>query len=257
MMTHPDRSYRSVGRMALGLFSLALAFSACDAPKSAPGGANAGASGPPKIEVVGGDKVEWGEVGPGVLKHALKITNVGGDTLRIADVKASCGCTTAPLDKKILLPGDTATVDVSMDVANRSGEQHKTITITSNDSTKSAIVVGLHAMVMRDVVATPEFFQPITSGKKGREDTTSVELRNTSDAAVTVQPPVIPNAAEMLVRFDMTEPITLQPAEARRVVAHVKPIKDGTATAEVVFKMVGKKQSEIKLNLTASVNPEG
>ena len=253
MMIHPDRSFRSIGRMALGLFSLALALASCEAPKPGTEGPSAAASGPPKIEIVGGDKVEWGEVGPGMLKHAIKITNVGGDTLKIADVKPSCGCTTAPLDKKTLLPGDTATVDVTMDVANRTGDQHKTITITSNDSTQSAITVGLHATVVRDVVATPEFFQPLTSAQKGREDTTSVELRNTSDVAVVVQPPTIPTASDMLVRFDITDPITLQPGEARRLVAHVKPIKEGTSVAEVVVAMSGKKQSELKLNLTATV----
>ncbi len=253
MMIHPERRYGKIGRMALGLFSLSIILSACEAPK--PG--TPVRSGPAKLEVVGGDSIQWGEVGPGVLKHELRITNAGGDTLTITDVKASCGCTTAPLDKKVLLPGDTATASVSMDVANRSGEQHKTITITSNDSSRSSVVVALHAMVVRDVTATPEYFPPISNAKKGHEDSTAIELRNTSDAPITVQPPTLPNAAEMLVRFNMSQPLTLQPGEARRVVAYVKPIKDGTSSAEIIFQTDGKKQQEIKMNLTSTVAPQG
>jgi len=248
MMTQHGRKSGMVALLTAG-FCCATFLASCQEPK--PG--MAAADGPPKIEVVGGETVSWGEVGPGVLKHALQITNVGGDTLRISDVKASCGCTTAPLDKKVLLPGDTATVNISMDVSNRTGEQHKSITITSNDSTRSSISVGLTATVVRDVVATPEYFPPINDATKGHEDSTSVELRNAGEQPITIQPPVLTKAAEMIIRFDMDAPVTLQPGEARRVVAFVKPIKDGTSTAEVVFSTDGKREKEVKLNLTATV----
>ena len=139
MMTQQGSRSGMVGLLVAGLCCFPLLFAACEAPR--PG--MAAPDGPPKIQIIGGETINWGQVGPGVLKQAMKITNVGGDTLLINDVKASCGCTTAPLDKKVLMPGDTATVNVSMDVNNRSGEQHKSITITSNDSTRSTITVQL------------------------------------------------------------------------------------------------------------------
>lgn len=255
MMTQYSRRFGMARIFTAALGCATFVLVSCQEPKAGESGANASGSKRGIIEIVGGDTINWGKTGPGVLKHALKITNVGGDTLKLVDVTASCGCTTAPLNKKVLLPGDTATVDVSMDVANRVGEQHKSLTVTSSDSARKTISISLLAEILRDVVATPEFFPPVREAQKGREDSTSIELRNSGDQAITIQPPTLPSAADMLIRFDMASPITLQPGEARRVVAFVKPIKDGTSSAEVIFPVDGKLQKEIKVNLTSTVAP--
>lgn len=257
MMIQNNRRFGMARVLTAALCCAAFALASCEDPKAGGAGntTNTPRSNRGMIEIVGGDTINWGKIGPGMLKHALKITNVGGDTLKILDVTASCGCTTAPLNKKVLLPGDTATVDVSMDVANRVGPQHKSLTITSDDSARKTISVTLLAEILRDVVATPDFFPPVREAQKGREDSTSIELRNSGDQPVTISPPTLPKAAEMLVRFDMAAPITLQPGEVRRVVAFVKPIKDGTSSTEVVFPVDGKLQKELKVNLTSTVAP--
>lgn len=258
MMTQYSRRFGMARVLTAALCCATSVLVSCQDPKAGDAaGGNTPRSNRGMIEIVGGDTINWGKTGPGMLKHALKITNVGGDTLKLIDVTASCGCTTAPLDKKVLLPGDTATVDVSMDVANRIGEQHKSLTITSDDSVRKSISITLLADIMRDVVATPDYFPPVREAQKGREDSTSIELRNSGDQPITIKPPTLPNAAEMLVRFDMSAPFTLQPGEARRVVAFVKPIKDGTSSAEVVFPVDGKLQKELKVNLTSTVAPQG
>ncbi|MBC8146322.1 MAG: DUF1573 domain-containing protein, partial [bacterium] len=115
----------------------AFALSGCD-PKSDSHGAVV-PGGKPKIEIVGGETVDRGDVPPGVLKQLVKITNTGTDTLKITEVKPSCGCTTAPLDKNVLLPGDTASVMVSVDVAHSSGPVSKNMTSNSNDSAKPSV----------------------------------------------------------------------------------------------------------------------
>ena len=115
-------------------------------------------NGPPKLQVVGGDTVNWGEVGGGKLQHSLKIVNVGGDTLKIAEVKPSCGCTTAPLDKQELLTGDTATINLTMDVAGKHGPTSKTLRVTTNDSTSPVTTVFLKANVVQHIVAEPGYF---------------------------------------------------------------------------------------------------
>src|SRR5438552_3085670 len=99
---------------------LSLSESACDRPRVEAGKIVTGNK--PKLVVVGGDTVDWGKRGPGVLKHTIKLTNAGGDTLKIAGVHPSCGCTTAPLDRNVLLTGDTATIDVKVDVPAASGD---------------------------------------------------------------------------------------------------------------------------------------
>jgi hypothetical protein len=253
-MNVPNFASRWQAGLLLASLLLTSTLTSCEPPKGGPGG-GAGEKGPPKIKIVGGDSVNWGKVAPGLLKHDVKIINVGGDTLKIIGVHPSCGCTTAPIDKKNIVPGDTAIVSVTMDVTSKSGEQHKSLSIASNDSTRQSVGVVLLANVVREVTVTPDFFPVVDNGKVGVEDTSVVEIKNTGDAPVTIEAPTLPNAPEMVIRFDMTAPRTLAPGEAMRVKAHVKPIKDGTATAEVHFKTSNKNMPDVKVSLTANVHP--
>jgi hypothetical protein len=236
--------------MITRLIPLALAATlivGCDASKSGP--QSASAPGRARIEIVGGDSVNWGNVSPGVLKHTVKITNTGNDTLKIAEVKPSCGCTTAPLDKNIILPGDTASIAVSVDVAHASGAVNKHMTITSNDSTRPQIVMQLHANLVRDVTAIPEFF-PVVQAKAGDETATSIALKNTGTQPVSVGPPRLEDAAEALVRFDMGSSKTLQPGDTASLVAHVRPLKPGVASVEVVVPTSSKTTPDMDLRIT-------
>src|SRR6056300_1776529 len=86
----------------------------------------------PKIEVIGGNKHDWGKVSPkdSPLKTKVKIKNTGNEQLVITNVKPSCGCTTAPLDKDKLKPGEVATVNVTFNVGSKAGVNSKTIRIS-------------------------------------------------------------------------------------------------------------------------------
>lgn len=88
----------------------------------------------PKIEIIGGDTYDWGKVklSEGPLKASVKIKNSGNQELIIQNVKPSCGCTTAPLDKDRLKPGETATLDITLKVSH-GGKTTKSIRIASND----------------------------------------------------------------------------------------------------------------------------
>lgn len=225
----------------------------CDGSKSVPktsGGVEPG--GKPKIEVVGGDVVDWGSVPPGVLKRVMKITNTGNGVLSITEVKPSCGCTTAPLDKKVLQPGDTASMEVSVDVANSSGSVHKTMTIFSNDSTNPAIAVALKANLVRDITVIPDFFPIKPDAAAGKEFATSVALKNTSTAPISVGPPQLREASELIVSFDMTSPTVLQPGDSTTLVAHVRALKTGVASAEVVVPTDSKAMPSMNVRLTVS-----
>lgn len=237
--------------MSVALCAVFFAFvvAACDSGK--PGSPTQ--HGPAKISVVGGDSVGWGRVPPGMLTHEVKIVNAGSDTLKINDVHPSCGCTTAPIDKKNLGPGDTATVKVTMDVSNRTGEQHKSLTITSNDSSRKVLIIPLTADVVREMELVPEFFPVLDSAKLGTEQNTALLIKNTGSEAVTVQPPMFKNAPEMVVRFDMTQARQIAPGDSLRVTATVRPIKEGTASAEAVFNTSSKNSPALKAMITANV----
>ncbi|MCE7934534.1 MAG: DUF1573 domain-containing protein [Chlorobi bacterium CHB2] len=212
------------------------------------------AAGPPKIEIVGGELVDWGKTAPGTLKRTVQIVNNGGDTLKISKVQPSCGCTTAPLSKENLRPGDTATLDISLNTPTHAGETSKTITIMSNDSLRPSVMLRLKAFIMREIVASPDFFPAISDVKPGQEGTTEIELLNTAESPVTIQPPTFADAPEMLVRFDMAAPVVVLPGEKVKVVAHAKPLKAGMSSGEVVFKTDSKINPEVKVRITCNAS---
>ncbi len=70
----------------------------------------------------------------GKVVHTYQIKNVGEDTLKIAKVRATCGCTSAPLSKQNLAPDETAELDVIFDPGKiKVGETTKRVHVISND----------------------------------------------------------------------------------------------------------------------------
>ena len=96
---------------------------------------SADSNGVPKLEIVGGDTYDWKDVTPknNPLTAKIKIRNTGSAMLIIPDVKPACGCTTAPLDNDSLMPGEEATLDVTLRISDRSQNLSKTITLITND----------------------------------------------------------------------------------------------------------------------------
>jgi hypothetical protein len=234
-------------------FALALTLlAACDDSKSGPQSA-AKAGGKPKIEVVGGDVVDFGTLAPGVLKRVVQFTNTGDGVLKIAEVKPACGCTTSRgLDKTELAPGDTASMEVAVDVATyANGPVSKTMTVTSNDSTRPSFAVTLKANLVRTITAEPNMFPMNPDAKAGQEVATSVALKNTGTTPVSVGPPRIDEPGEMLVRFDMTAPVVLQPGDSTTIVAHVRSLKPGIASAKVLVPTDSKEMPLVTIMLNA------
>jgi hypothetical protein len=229
----------------------ALVVSSCSQPKQQH-------TGPARIAIVGGDTVNWGKSNELTLKHRVVIENTGGDTLNIANVRPSCGCTTAPLSRNTLAPGDTASIDVSIDMKGRTGPQHKTITITSNDSARSNVVVTLMADMSPDMVVEPNFFPPASNANLlNREYETAVLVKNTGLKPLTIQPPtLVNNNNELKVRFDLTQAKEIAPGSSERLVAHVTPLKSGSIQNNVVLKTSSTNMPEVQLPLYLDVKPQ-
>jgi hypothetical protein len=77
---------------------------------------------------------DWGQVPRGDhVKYSFVVSNVGGDLLKIEDVRASCGCTAAKPEKSDLAPGESTNINVDFNSTGRSGRQTKYITVKTND----------------------------------------------------------------------------------------------------------------------------
>lgn len=66
--------------------------------------------------------------------HSFVFKNNGTGNLVISSVKASCGCTVPKWPKEPIKPGETGTIELVFDSANRMGKQTKSATVYSNTS---------------------------------------------------------------------------------------------------------------------------
>jgi hypothetical protein len=136
----------------------------------------------PKLEIIGGNTYDWGFVKTkdSPLKAKIKLKNTGNQLLQIWDVKPGCGCTTAPLDKKKLKPGEIGTMAVSLNLGTAGGDIHKSITINSNDATVPIKVLALKANVIQPIQLLPQQYIAFGDIMKGYECKGSITVKNTS-----------------------------------------------------------------------------
>lgn len=87
------------------------------------------------------DSYDFGEVTEGVkVEHEFRFTNTGNSPLIIANVQASCGCTTPEYSKTPIPPGGEGLVKVVFNSEGQLGKQHKVITVTSNATKRNTLL---------------------------------------------------------------------------------------------------------------------
>jgi LEA14-like dessication related protein len=186
----------------------------------------------PKLEVVGGDTYNWGQVKPSAnpLKGTLKLKNAGNQPLEIKSVKPSCGCTATKLDKEILQPGEVASVDVSLNIGTATGQVTKTITISSNDPNNETKIVWLKAEVVRAIMLSMPYIA-FTDLNIGKESTASITVKNNSSENVTFF------GFEGTAGLAVTPKgkLELKPGEEFKLSATLVPDKEGYYSGTVKF----------------------
>lgn len=90
---------------------------------------------------------DFGTVPQGTaVKHVFKFKNVGTDTLRIAQVKTSCGCTAAE-SSKIIAPNAEGQIAVTYNTGSALGKTSKTVFVLSNDVEAKQRSVTVHGVI--------------------------------------------------------------------------------------------------------------
>ncbi len=80
------------------------------------------------------------------VKHVFKFKNIGTDTLKIAQVKTSCGCTAAE-SSKMILPQAEGWINVIYNTGSQLGKASKTVYIFSNDVEAPKRSVVIHGTI--------------------------------------------------------------------------------------------------------------
>jgi hypothetical protein len=85
-------------------------------------------------------------------KFAFK--NVGSTPVTIDNIRTSCGCTTADLEKRTYAPGESGEVKVKFTFGSRVGGQRKTIRVFTSDEKEPAIL-DLRVFIQEAITITP------------------------------------------------------------------------------------------------------
>jgi hypothetical protein len=103
--------------------------------------------------------------------------NTGDGMLTIQEVKASCGCTTPALVKKVFNPGEASQIEVSFKPKG-SGRQAKRITVFSNDPEEPIVILTIEADVTQFLPTEPSLvrFDGIMTGEAAQEELTLIPL---------------------------------------------------------------------------------
>jgi hypothetical protein len=113
------------------------------------------------------------------VEHEYVLRNTGNLTLEISQVRPSCGCTVANISEKSVPPGAESRVTARLSLQGRTGHQHKTIVVESNDPQQPQLM-----LTMEGDVATPVAVQPerVIFGQIGPDANTTSVVMVTSSA---------------------------------------------------------------------------
>ncbi len=105
-----------------------------------------------------------------VISHPFVIQNRGTNTVRILNVRTSCGCTTTAMATNLLSPGQSTELMASLDLKGRSGAQRKSLYVESDDPVNSSLRLEMMGMVITPLEARPEGVHFGTLAREGDEE---------------------------------------------------------------------------------------
>lgn len=120
--------------------SILITLASCDVRKTDQQEQQAGAAAP--VEAIAPTSVQvidsiydFGSIREGELvEYSFRFKNTGAEPLVVSNVSASCGCTVGDKPQAPVKPGELGFIKVKFNSANRPGEAHKSVTVSSNAS---------------------------------------------------------------------------------------------------------------------------
>ena len=108
-----------------------------------------------------------------MITHEFLLKNRGTAQLDIGSVRPSCGCTVANISTQAVPPGGEARVTAQLNLAGRTGPQHKAITVDSNDPKQPQLTLLLSGNVADAITINPA---QLIFGQLSHTSSTSAEV---------------------------------------------------------------------------------
>lgn len=183
------------------------------------------------------------------ISYTYIFTNVGTETLTIASVTPSCGCTTAGEWSRTAEPGKIGTIPIRFNSPNYGGPVAKTVTVKCNDPAQETIVLQIKGNIWQPIDVTPRYAM-LNATTESPFATTTVRITNNLDQAITLSPPESNNKA-----FE-AELKTIQEGRIFEVtVKTVPPLAAGNVSAIINLKTSATNMATVSITAFANVAP--
>ncbi|MBU3700185.1 MAG: DUF1573 domain-containing protein [Candidatus Kapabacteria bacterium] len=181
--------------------------------------------------------VDWGMVTPSgsltkqqSVSYRVPLKNIGDKTLVVSSVRPQCGCTSAPLERDTLQPGEETSMNITLTLPAGSGVIDKYVTVFCNDSAKSH-VLKLRAEVQRPLQLSSSFLG-FNQGMVGQPTRSKIELISNIDDEVRIT--VEPKTQGLTVVGPSV--LTLRKGLALPIEVEYVPAKAGTFKVELLLR---------------------
>jgi len=150
---------------------------------------------------------DWGTSpeGTDLITHAFVVANRGKDSLRITNIRSSCGCTVGEYDS-VIVPGGTGSVKVKFNKSGRTGSQASNVSIFTNDPENPQVRLTIRGFIQTALDISPRW-QNLFSERGNVKGRVSFTTRN-RNFAVKKAEYIINNDTERLIPVNVV--MTLQ-----------------------------------------------
>ncbi|MBD3234232.1 MAG: DUF1573 domain-containing protein [candidate division Zixibacteria bacterium] len=191
--------------------------------------------------------------GNALVRHIFTIKNNGEEDLRILKVKPTCGCTSAPLKKKVLAPGEQTELDVGFKTLRFKGAVEKHIKITSSDPENGDVKLAFTAIVDEPhpvLRIYPDKFDFVQI-KEGESAEQHVNITN-----ITVQPAklyYVDTPSRDYLEYEL-EKNELQPGETAKLNVKIKEnAPNGVLRESITFALESEDSARISVPIKAEI----
>jgi hypothetical protein len=198
----------------------------------------------PKIKIVDESYFNFGTFYEGYHpSKEIRITNIGNAPLLIHDVSSTCSCSKFVLSKYILLPCDTAILNIKFISDGKAGLSERNISIMSNDSTQNVSSIRFSANVLSILLVEPNFLNIIQNKDGSNPLPNRILIKNSDSTSIHITKIFDPQS---IIRTDFQEKI-LKPGERLTVNLTTNPVGEVVRDGAIEIHTLSEKQPVLTL----------
>lgn len=206
----------------------------------------------PKLTIDKDSQYDWGVVRPSQspIKTEFKLSNTGSNTLIIRKLEPDCSCTTTPLDKDTIEPGEYATLKVEIKLSEKEGTMKKRVKVFTNiEGADSMKIIMMSATVVPPLSFFPKRIFNFGMVEIGKEATSKIVVTNETQKNITVK-----NVrGSQYVTLDLKDNQVLKPGEDITITAVLKSVKSGNFSDLITFETDDPDTPSVKMYATGTV----